>query len=578
MATQPPSRLRAPNLLPALVVPAVFLLVAALIATAGYYRYEDLKKSIRDDSYANLTAIADHKAAQIAQWMKQRRNEAEAIGLDRFLAKELRNGVTRDLRAYMDKLTQQGGYQATVLLDTRGNVILSMGDEVRSLDPEIDNLVTEAVKCSCVQVSDLRVEAGTGIDGLPPKIHMDLLTPLKYVSSGKERIVGAMLLRIDPHTAFYPLVQSWPTASKTAETQLVRAEGQDVLFLNPLRHQRDAAFTLRMPLGSADLPAAMVARGWRGVVEGVDYRGEPVVAALRKIPATPWTMVVKMDTAELFAPLARSGRTILSGTLLLVLLTAAAFFMFWLQQRAVEHQKQEALAERAALGQKLESFIQSISQELRTPLSDVEKYARQLQDALPDGFKAQSRNALERIRAGLQAMDRRIDDLHAFSRLSSRDLTPERIDMAGLFRAVFDELRAAEPGREVRLELGTLPTAQGDPLMIREVVKHLLTNAFKFTRPRKPARIEVGALETYMGHAGYRTFFVKDNGVGFDMQQAGRLFAVFQRLHDPKAFEGSGMGLAVVKQIVERHGGQAWVQASPDEGALFFFSLPSQER
>ncbi len=578
MASQPPSHPRNPNLLQVLVVPVVFLLVAGLIAAAGYLRFEELKKSIRNDSYANLSAVADYKAAQITQWMGQRRKEAEAIGLNRFLAKELRNGVTRDLRAYLDKLTLQGGYRTTAILDTRGEVLFSMGEEVSSLDPETENLAAEAVKCGCAQVSDLRIDAGAGLDGQPPKIHLDLLTPLKYVASGKERTAGAMLLRIDPRADFYPLVQSWPTASPTAETLLVRAEGQDVLFLNPLRHQRNVAFTLRMPLESADLPAAMVARGWRWVVEGVDYRGVPVVATLRPIPGTPWSMVVKIDAAELFAPLARSGRTILSGSLLLVLLTAAAFFMFWLQQRSAEHQKQETLAGRANLGQKLDAFIQSISRELRTPLRDVEKYSRQLQEALPEGFKAQSRNSLERIRAGLQAMDRRIDDLHAFSRLSSRDLAPERIDMNGLFRAVFDELRMAEPGREVRLELDAVPSAQADPILIREVVRHLLSNAFKFTRGRKPAKIEVGALAPFMGRDGYRTFFVKDNGVGFDMQQADKLFAIFQRLHDPKSFEGSGMGLVAVKQIVERHGGQVWAQASPDEGALFFFSLPSQER
>lgn len=550
-----------------LLLPAVVVLLVSAIFAGGYWHYLGLERRIRSDSRAALAFAADLKARQITQWMDERRQDAETIHADRFLAKETRGGATRDLRASLEALQQHQGYRSILLLDPKGAVTLAVGEAQRDLDAPALRLAAEAAACDCVMFSDFQRDEAS-------KIHLDLLVPLKALVSGKERVVAILLLRIDPQPFFYPLVQAWPTASSSAETLLVRAEGQDVVFLNPLRHQADAALTMRMPLESADLPAALLDQELREVVEGVDYRGIAVLAALRPIPGTPWSMVVQVDARELFAPLSAGGRMILTVSLLLAFFAAAALYFVWMLRKGVARQRESVQAERAAVEKHLETLIDSVAQELRAPLRGVDGCAQQIEERLDAGGLA----ALAQIRAHARTMARRIDDLRAFARLSNSAMTPETLPMSALFQAVGDELRAAAPDRHLRLELRPLPSAQADPALIREVARNLLGNALKFSRARKTAKIEVGSLPAHMGRDGYRTYYVKDNGVGFDMRNADKLFGIFQHLHDTRVFDGSGLGLAAVKQIVERHGGRVWAQASEDEGAVFFFTLPSRER
>lgn len=556
---------------PRLLLPVVFVLLVSAIGAGGYFHYLGLKSSLRSDSHAALAFAADLKARQITRWIDAQRRQAELLSLDRLLVKEVRSGATRDLRAYLEALQQQQGYRSILLIDPKGTVTLAVGEAQRAQDATTLQLAVEAAACGCIMLSDFQRDAES-------KIYLDLLVPLKTLVSGKERLVATLLLRIDPQSFFYPLVQTWPSASQSAETLLLQVEGQDVVFLNALRHQPDAALTLRMPLESAELPAALMDRDRQAVVEGVDYRGIAVVAAIRPIPGTPWSMVVQVETRELFAPLAARGRMILKVSLLLSFFAAVAVYFAWLHQKGAARQRETAQAERAAAEQDLETWIDSVSQALRAPLGGVDDCARRMQQSVKERLEAASLAPLEQIRAHVRAMERRIGDLSAFSRLGHSAMIPETIPMSALFQAVCDELRAAAPGRQMRLELRPLPSVQGDPALVRQVMHNLLDNALKFSRARKTSKIEVGCLPAHMGRNGYRTFYVKDNGVGFDMQKADKLFGIFQRLHDAQASDGSGLGLAMVKQIVERHGGRVWAQSSADEGAVFFFSLPSRDK
>jgi len=554
-----------------LLFPFAFVLLVSAIGAGGYFHYLGLKSSLRSDHHAALAFTADLKARQITQWVDAQRSQAELLRVDRLLIKEVRAGATRDLRAYLEALQQHQGYRSILLLNAKGTVTLAVGEAPRPLDDPTLRLAIEAAACGCVMLSEFQRDEQA-------KIHLDLLVPLKTLISGKERLVAVLLLRIDPQPFFYPLVQTWPSASPSAETQLLQVEGQDVIFLNALRHQPEAALTLRMPLESAELPAALMDRDRQAVVEGVDYRGIPVFAAVRPIPGTPWFMVVQVDARELFAPLAVRGRMILKVSLLLSFFAAVAVYFAWLHQKGATRQRETAQAERAAVDQHLKTWIESVSQELRAPLDGVDDCARQMQANVKERLEAASLAPLEQIRTHVRTMKRRIGDLLAFTRLSHSAMIPETIPMSALFQAVCDELRAAAPGRQMRLELRPLPSAQGDPALIRQVMHNLLDNALKFSRARKTSKIEIGCLPAHMGRSGYRTFYVKDNGVGFDMQNADKLFGIYQRLQDAQTSDGSGLGLAMVKQIVERHGGRVWAQSSVDEGAVFFFSLPSRDK
>jgi PAS domain S-box-containing protein len=220
--------------------------------------------------------------------------------------------------------------------------------------------------------------------------------------------------------------------------------------------------------------------------------------------------------------------------------------------------------------EELEGFSYSVSHDLRTPLRAIDGFSRVLVEEHRDQLDEEGRRLLGVIRQGTARMSQLIDDMLAFSRMGRVEMSIVDIDMAALARDVHQELVAAAPGREVRLDIRALPPARGDKAMLRQVLANLLGNAFKFTRSRAPALIEIGGAT----EGGQHRYHVKDNGVGFDMQYADKLFGVFQRLHAAKEFEGTGIGLALVKRIVARHGGRVWAEGRPGEGATFHFALP----
>jgi two-component system sensor kinase len=170
-------------------------------------------------------------------------------------------------------------------------------------------------------------------------------------------------------------------------------------------------------------------------------------------------------------------------------------------------------------------------------------------------------------------MGQLIDNLLAFSRLSRQKMAAAPVNLAAMANVVFAELKSLEKGRRIEFKVNALPVAHGDHSMLQQVLQNLLANAVKFTRTRKAARIELGGK---VGE-GENVFYVKDNGVGFDMAYAEKLFGVFQRLHSADEFEGTGVGLAIVQRIVARHGGRVWAESKGGKGAVFFFSLPQDE-
>ncbi len=225
-----------------------------------------------------------------------------------------------------------------------------------------------------------------------------------------------------------------------------------------------------------------------------------------------------------------------------------------------------------AANHELESFSYSVSHDLRAPLRAIDGFSQVLIEDYGDKFDAEGKRLLNILRESARKLQKLIEDILAFSRASRTALTASAIDMDALVRAAYEELSPARVGRSVQLTVHKLPPAYGDPAMIRQVVTNLLDNAIKFTRPRDTAQIEVGA------QAGDRetVYYVKDNGVGFDMQYVEHLFGAFQRLHSAEQFEGSGIGLAIVKRIVTRHGGRVWAEGKVGAGATFYFALPLQ--
>jgi PAS domain S-box-containing protein len=232
---------------------------------------------------------------------------------------------------------------------------------------------------------------------------------------------------------------------------------------------------------------------------------------------------------------------------------------------------EQRVAERTA---ELEAFSYSISHDLRTPLLTIDGFSRMLLDDYADQLDAEGQRLLKTICSNSQNMGRLIDDLLAFSRLGRQEMRPAEIKMSELAAAVCAELAATAPGRKLQFNLQPMPPARGDQSMIRQVFVNLLSNAIKFTGPEESAIIEVGAEED----ENHIVYYVKDNGVGFEMKYADKLFGVFERLHSDDEFAGTGVGLALVQRILRRHGGRVWAEGKVGEGATVYFTLPRKGR
>jgi signal transduction histidine kinase/DNA-binding LacI/PurR family transcriptional regulator len=217
----------------------------------------------------------------------------------------------------------------------------------------------------------------------------------------------------------------------------------------------------------------------------------------------------------------------------------------------------------------LEAFSYSISHDLRAPLRSIDGFSRILLEDHAPALPAEAVRLLGIVRNNTQQMGRLIDDLLAFSRLSRQPVNKQVINPVDLVKQVMEAMQTDLEGRKVEIETGELPICQGDPALLKQVWMNLLSNAFKYTRKREVARIQIGCMQ---GNSE-QVYFVKDNGVGFDMQYANKLFGVFQRLHRSDEFEGTGVGLAIVQRIVNRHGGRIWVESEPNVGTAFFFTV-----
>jgi len=242
-----------------------------------------------------------------------------------------------------------------------------------------------------------------------------------------------------------------------------------------------------------------------------------------------------------------------------------------LTREELEQRVKERTAQLEALNKELEAFSYSVSHDLRAPLRSIRGFTEVLLERYSANLDDRGREFLRRVCESSQHMDRLIEDLLKLSRVGRAELKWQPIDISNLARSIVADLRKAEPGRQVKVNIASELRAVGDERLVRVALENLLRNAWKFTGKQPAPSIEVGAAAN-----GERAFFVRDNGAGFDMGYATRLFGVFQRLHTASEFPGTGVGLATVQRIVNRHGGRVWADSKVNEGATFYFTLPQK--
>ena len=315
-------------------------------------------------------------------------------------------------------------------------------------------------------------------------------------------------------------------------------------------------------------------------------KGEPQLIDVHALPpgteveallasGVRWYMAMPMIAGgELIGALSfgGEGRDFRAEQLNIAREVAAQLAIATAQTRLLERVKAHAAELEAKVHERtaeLESFSYSVSHDLRAPLRAIDGYARMLEEDYAGRLDAEAQRLIGVVRANARRMGQLIDDLLAFSRLSRQQPARARLDMSALACEVGHDLRGNRPAT---IEVAPLPPAQADAALLRQVWTNLIGNALKYSAKKAEARVDIGARED----AGETVYWVRDNGAGFDMRYAQKLFGVFQRLHRADEFEGTGVGLAIVQRIVARHGGRVWAEGEPGAGACFYFSLPKE--
>ncbi len=343
------------------MVVLVFLGLSLIISVAGFLFYQSGKAEIKKNIENDLAAIADLKVHLIETWRQERLANAGVIRdnqliagrIAQWLKKPADPAFTGSLLIWMVALQRENGYQSVLLLDPSGKPRL--GTRSDNLEDSCDQeYLSLALHSRNVVFSDLYRTRREG------KIYLDLYTPLLQEDERGSKVIGIMVLRIDPYKFLFPLIQSWPTPSRSAETLIIRREGDRVLFLNDLRHRKGSALTLSVPLDAPQFPAAKAASRQKGVTEGIDYRGVPVLAAHSPVPNTPWVMVAKVDTEEIYAPIRERARITFIVVLLLMAIVGTGVSIGWKHQATQFYRRQlEGERERQTLARQVaESFSQ----------------------------------------------------------------------------------------------------------------------------------------------------------------------------------------------------------------------------
>jgi two-component sensor histidine kinase len=505
----------------------VFAAMTLCIALGGWQYQEHLQTLSRRSATEALEAIADLKVWRISTWRAERMGDAHILAanianadrLRAFLENPSPNDTGEDILRFMRVFIESGGYRGMVLTTADGEARLSVGPDPARLGGHARAMVLNVTQTGRGMLSDFHRVSNVDI------VHLDLCAPILVPAEGGERCVGAFLLRIDPDRFLYPTIQNWPTPSPTAETLLVRREGESVLFLNELRHRGNTAMDLRFPLDQLTLPAVAAARGFTGVMEGIDYRGVRVVAATRPVPDTPWSLVAKIDEAEVYGPILRQAR-IMGGVVAGLVLMAGLLVALWWREReaALLRRRLAAEAERRALQERYLAERAAAEATLRASLHEKTTLLQELHHRVKNNMQIVSSMlhmqaasvkdpaavaALGETQNRISAMALLHETLYRSENISHVDFPAYVKDVcAHLFRAFGASAARIQLTVDVRRSTLSLDQAIPCGLIVNELVSNSLKHAFPGGRAGE-VRVEFTTEEDGRG-----TLAVSDNGVG----------------------------------------------------------------
>jgi signal transduction histidine kinase len=584
---------------------------------------------------AQLNNIADLKKDKLETFLVERKDDIRAAQsfynikanlplLDRRFRERAdlsHNKSYEDLDRQLTEFQKSYSYLNVILTNPEGVILYSSDNAyeagyVGKPFPE-RNIFDEGKKD--IYFSDVSRRQGTGRFG------MLSAAPLKDFDG---KFIGVIIIDIDMEPIYR--FTSDPTGlGKTGEVLIAKREGNTALFLSPLRHDPEAVLKRKASFEEkAGYPAQQAVQGNDGSGVTTDYYGIRVLAAWRYIPSLRWGLVTKIEAPEAFEPIDRLRNIAVSIEIIILISVVLGAIIIArgitrpvlalqkgaeiigsgnLDYRVATEAKDEVgrlsrlidsmtqnlkrsheeiiqfnheisilneelkhrVLQLEAANRELEAFSYSVSHDLRAPLRSVAGFSQALFEDYAGILDPEGRDSLERIVAATQRMGRLIDDLLNLSRVTRVEMRREKVNLSGLARKIADMLRKTQPGRQAEIIIAEGIVAQGDEQLLTIVLENLLGNAWKFTGKNSNTVIEFGVAQ----HKGSQAYFIKDNGAGFDMSYAGKMFSPFQRLHSVKDFPGTGIGLATVKRIINRHGGSVWIEAGVNRGTTVYFTL-----
>ncbi|MFO0751779.1 MAG: ATP-binding protein [Thermodesulfovibrionales bacterium] len=584
---------------------ALFIVLAAANIVVGYLLYTDEKEHIKREIQKDLTAVADLKAREIIAWRSERIGDAEHILDTTPVVRQVREWLQhpglpetgRHLLSWMSSLQRHYGYESVFLLDARGVYRIASPANGAADGPEDRKIAEEALKTGKILFADLHD------NGSEQGVRLTLAIPLLPLEGGGHRdrpdSAGVLFLRMDPYRFLYPLIQSWPTSSSTAEILLLRSEGDQVVFLNELRHRKGTALRLRLPLSGERLPAAKVVLGEEGVMEGIDYRGVKVLAALRRVAGSPWHIVAKVDEKEVYASLHEHLRIIVLLAVASLLAAGAGVSLLWrrqtekqlrtmnrkLEKRVLEEMEKRLQQERLLVQQSkmaaMGEMISAIAHQWRQPLNTLGLIIQDIKSAsdfgeLTGGYIDTSvRDSMREI----QFMSRTIDDFRNFFKPSKEK---SFFALTEAVEEVLHLLSAQLKNQNISVRLDRTPLqsllVSGYPNEFKQAVLNILTNAKDaILERRQQGGPESGGgdirIAVSSGEGGCR-IRIRDNGGGIPEEIRDRIFDPYFTTKEQG--KGTGIGLYMTKMIIESNMGGRLTAENAAEGAEFSIEFPAE--
>ncbi|OFZ22052.1 MAG: hypothetical protein A2202_00820 [Bdellovibrionales bacterium RIFOXYA1_FULL_36_14] len=620
---------------------------------AMFSRMENVVKDVR---MIQLENIVDLQRARIDAFFLERRDDIKLFQANLVVQKNfpiflkllgqtnnlMLSNAKKELETQLEAVRSSYGYLDVMLVDSAGKIVLTANpkhtnNEIGTYLSDIEPDAFEGGKHQTYFSGIYKSGNGFGMLCTAP------------LFSHSNDFVGELVFEIDAGHIF-DYVHTTTGLGNTGETFIGIPHGDEIIFISPLQPTRNQTIKLDSLIkGNIALPMQSVLQADKdGSGESVDYLGQEVIAAWRKIPSVGWGIVAKINSSEAIAPIAKVKKISVVLELFILVFYMVALFLFSksiitpihnLQKgmvivgsgrldykvgitandeigqlsrafdrmsenlqlvtasrddldkevrdrkhaeaevRKLNYELEKRVIERTAKleesNKELEAFSYSVSHDLRAPLRHIQGFVEMLNKSSGNLLDDKGQRYLLIIGNVANKMGILIDDLLMFSRMGRATIKTTTLDLEKMIHTLIHEMHLDIVGRNIEWKIDSpLPLITCDPSMIRLVMTNLISNALKFTKQCEIARIEIGSTT---GENGEPIFFVKDNGVGFDMQYVGKLFGVFQRLHRDEEFEGTGIGLANVRRIINRHGGKTWAEGVLNQGATIFFTLPNNK-